>query len=326
MNTKLAQEKLSNFTNTTKQVGQQVFQTVQGMNTVQKIALVVLSILLIIFLVLIVMQTRQETAEQLFANQPTFITEKDVDFPHNAMKVYKYTDPSTGSSIPFIPAKLIKEVNGIHYTYSFWIYLDATKFKYRFNHWKHIFHRGDRPKKMTCEDENMPIEPIDFQLPGFWISPRTNKLHCILTTAGQTNKHVQERIVLDDLELNKWTNIVLVLDRRNVALYRNGLLERTISLANPANINNNNLYVTHFCGFPGYLAYLQFFNRALEPSDVYTIYRSYLKNIKKHAEKPNQIPTEEGEDEEEISDYVPDRKALFGDFGMISQEEKNLSI
>ena len=170
----------------------------------------------------------------------------------------------------------------------------------------------------------MTVDRIKFQLPGFWISPRSNKLQSIITTSDANGNHVQERLVLDNLDLNKWTNITLVLNRRSVALYRNGLLERTISLVNSVHINNDNLYATYFCGFPGYMAYLQFFNRALEPNQVLEIYQSNLKKINKYASKNlKATKDEDDEDQEEISDYIPDESTLFGDFGMISQDAKS---
>ena len=76
-----------------------------------------------------------------------------------------------------------------------------------------------------------------------------------------------------DIPLQRWVHIGVVLWNRSLDVYLNGKLSRSCALKGIPNINDGNLYVTQNGGFKGDMATLRYFNRALNASEVYDIYK-----------------------------------------------------
>jgi len=93
----------------------------------------------------------------------------------------------------------------------------------------------------------------------------------------------KERVVIDNLDLNSWTNVTAVLDNTSVGIYLNGRLEKTITIRyNLEKINNlSNMYICQNGGFAGSLSYVQAYQTPLEPDAVYNIYKNFKNKIDK---------------------------------------------
>jgi hypothetical protein len=93
----------------------------------------------------------------------------------------------------------------------------------------------------------------------------------------------KERVVIDNLELNSWTNVTAVLDNTSVDIYLNGRLEKTSTIRyNLEKLDNtSNMYIAKNGGFAGYLAYAQVYQTPLEPDAVYNIYTKFKPKIDK---------------------------------------------
>lgn len=76
-----------------------------------------------------------------------------------------------------------------------------------------------------------------------------------------------------DIPLQKWVHIGIVLWNRSLDVYLNGKLARSCALKGIPNINDGNVYVTQNGGYKGDLASLRYFNRALNASEIYDIYK-----------------------------------------------------
>jgi hypothetical protein len=76
-----------------------------------------------------------------------------------------------------------------------------------------------------------------------------------------------------DIPLQRWVHIGIVLWNRSLDVYLNGKLARSCALKGIPNINNGNLYITQNGGYQGDMATLRYYNRALNASEVYEIYR-----------------------------------------------------
>ena len=70
----------------------------------------------------------------------------------------------------------------------------------------------------------------------------------------------------------------MVLETRSLTLYKDGKVEKTISLFGLVSPNRENIFVNYFGGFAGNMCYLQFFNYSLNPEDVDQLYKRQ-KNI-----------------------------------------------
>ena len=186
---------------------------------------------------------------------------------NDASRPYIFTD-SSGKRFDFIPYKEIPQPSPGQYTYSMWLYINGQpnnvdgKYwgSYRYNEWKHVMHRGSK----------LIDGQVKLQSPGFWLAPRNNKLYASISTRGDI-----EYITLADIDLDRWVNIVFVLNQNIIEIYKNGKLEKTLTLLHSTiNQGQTNLWVTQEGGFPGNLAYIQYFNSSLPPGQVGELYQT----------------------------------------------------
>ena len=174
---------------------------------------------------------------------------------------------------------LPQDLNGGYFSYSFWLYVDSSNYSstgYRYTEWKSVFYRGDPISSTT----NLPSTT---QYPGVWLTPKLNNLVIVFQSSAQPI----ERIELNNIPINSWFNVAVVVESKSVSIYMNGLLDNTVSLTQSVQIMNTaNLYITSDnkgptgkTGFVGSIAELIFFNYALTPTDVYNSYLYYNKII-----------------------------------------------
>lgn len=242
--------------------------------------------LLIIIGVIIYLVYQQRKREQ-FTTQPLFMTEIDNNRPHNAKRIYIYRSEDQ-RPVPYIPNYLLKEKSGNQNTYSFWIMIDGKQWNYRFGDWKHIFHRGTDPRIMedSIGGEMRDITKLSRQMPGFWLAPAINKLVCVYTTM-RDGKIIEEKLEIDDIELNRWVNLVVVLNIDNVGLYRNGKLEKIINLRGKIVADRSNVYINYYGGFAGNMCYFQYFDRVLQPSEINKLHKNFAGKIRRYVEYIN---------------------------------------
>jgi len=147
------------------------------------------------------------------------------------------------------------------YTYSVWFFI--SDWNYRLGEPKVIFGRTD--------SNNDPS-------PSVFLSPSINNIHISMAVyPSQTVTTSSARIhtcVLENVPLQKWTNMTISLEGRAMDVYLDGKLVRTCMMpgvpkADPA----SNLLVTPDGGFNGYVAALKYFGRAISPSEAYDIYK-----------------------------------------------------
>lgn len=194
-------------------------------------------------------------------------------------------------------------VDGTEYTYSFWIFVN--NWNYRNDKPKHVLHRGDS----SCKNAN----------PSVWLYPNTNKLMIRFQTYGEQGTDAQvdnsnlypkypmntmnpiddqslmkgrNNYVCDinNIPLQRWVNVSIVLWNRTTDVYINGKLNRSCILAGVPKLNNGDVYVGHFGGFDGLVSKLRYYNKALDPNQIYETYlqgpynNSFL-NYKKYIPK-----------------------------------------
>lgn len=180
--------------------------------------------------------------------------------------------------------ELAQDLNGGYFTYSFWLYINGNNNSindgnpwnsYRYREWKSVFYRGT-----PIVDSNLSTL---IQFPGIWLTPVLNNLVFVF----QNSSYV-ERLELDDVPFNTWTNYVIVVELKSVSIYINGLLDRTLNLYQTiTNMNGYNLFISsdnklndkNQGGFPGYIGELVFYNYALNVNDITNSYLYYKKII-----------------------------------------------
>ena len=173
------------------------------------------------------------------------------------------------------------------FTYSFW--LNVASFNpglssntvnqnlYKNDQWKHILHRGNGT---ISNDEN----GTKIQYPGVWLNPNMDTIVFDFNNGGQ---NVSERMEIKLEKYNTWVNYSVVLNRNIVSIYVDGKLVQTIMLKQKyITTKNFNLYLgsqgLSGNGFPGYLAYLTYFNKVYDAEDIYKLHLYYKNKMKRY--------------------------------------------
>jgi hypothetical protein len=144
----------------------------------------------------------------------------------------------------------VNATDGIEFTWSVWVFINdlgKPDDKYR-----HIFHKGNDTLDTT--GLNYPNNA-----PGLYISPNTNALTVIMNTYDVIN----EEIVVPDIPLNKWVNVIIRCKNTTVDIYINGIVTKSAKLLGVPKQNYGNVYVAMNGGFDGYISNLWYYNYAL---------------------------------------------------------------
>jgi hypothetical protein len=249
-------------------------------NSSSKVLLVMFVVILLISIVFALYVKIKSRARIRLASEPLFLT-----------------TPWVGHSELVIPGKNLPTDNNSQFSYSFWIYIDQKKWvspRYNDkNKWKHIMHFGDILTRNATPESNRLNQQ---QIPGVWLWPGTNRLWIVVTT--DNGPDYGEGVIVDDIPLNKWVNVTAILWGQMVEIYLDGKLEKTVALYHRAlgprkgqslfissteyretTTAIDDTYDTNFThgttttnGFPGFISYVNYYNKSLSPVLVKDLY------------------------------------------------------
>jgi hypothetical protein len=148
---------------------------------------------------------------------------------------------------------------GTEGTYSFWLKVCPDNFNKGNAIWRTVWYRGD------IETESM----YQKKTPGVYLAPNTNKM--IITVSCDAGIDEANAITLDDIPLNIWFCVTLVIEGRSLECYINGLLEKSISLTGAPLMMNSNL-IKGKNGFNGLLAFFRYNSAALDSNEIMVIF------------------------------------------------------
>ena len=151
-----------------------------------------------------------------------------------------------------IPATSLPTGASINYAYSIWFYLDD--WSYRYGSEKIIFCRGN--SKL---------------MPGVTFSPIENNI-TVKVAMNNTNDLFSCKV--NDVPIQKWTNLIVTLNNRSLDTYINGKLVKTCILPAPAYVDSAaSVYLTPLSGFSGYTSRFNYWNDAINPQQAWNIYK-----------------------------------------------------
>lgn len=165
-------------------------------------------------------------------------------------------DPSNNNAKTIY--RSINANDGIEFTWSTWVFIDGivtdstTTPQYR-----HIFSKGN----YTFGSNGM-MEPNNA--PGLYLSPNKNELVVVMNTYQVIN----EEIVIPNIPINKWVNVIIRCQNTTFDVYINGTISRSINLVGVPKQNYGNVYVCANGGFDGYVSNLWYYNYALGTSAI----------------------------------------------------------
>ena len=169
-------------------------------------------------------------------------------------------DPNSSGSIPIIRSD--DQSNGVEFTYSVWMFIDDLV--YQSGQYKHVFHKGN-------DDINLSTNPIGMNHPnngpGLYIAPNTNALVVVMNTFN----NIQEKVVIDDIPINKWVCVQIRVENHQLDVYINGKLAKRLILKGVPKQNYGDVYVAMNGGFSGYMSELRYFNYGLGTAQIQRI-------------------------------------------------------
>lgn len=173
--------------------------------------------------------------------------------------------------------------SNVQCSYSVWIYINDrpgnAKRTYGDNHFYRIFskdvddivnHSGKT--KFSClkkrrDNKETPDNYQNMGSPGLYYRPSDGKL---MITATTSKLH---KFVTKSLPLQKWNNVVLSIDDNHIDVYINGQLYRSYKLDSVINLGNGHLKLSESeNNLYGMMSYFRYFNHALSPNQVNTLY------------------------------------------------------
>ena len=167
-------------------------------------------------------------------------------------------DPSANGS-----ATIYRSVNandGIEFTWSVWIFINNLNDSGSSSTYKHIFSKGNSDLQ-----QNGLINPNNA--PGLYIAPNSNTLVVMMNTFNVIN----EEILIPDIPLNKWVNVIIRCENTTLDVYINGTITRSINLIGVPKQNYGDVYLAMNGGFSGNISNLWYYNYALGTSKIQDI-------------------------------------------------------
>ena len=163
-----------------------------------------------------------------------------VEFPHDATK--KFT-------APYKLTKFSQVGQGLNFAQSFWIYV--KDWNYRFMNEKFILNKG-----------------------GFliYLGAKNNNLYIEIPVLNNTKP---ERIVYENLPIQKWVNIVVLLENRYLDIWLNGKLYHSRHLENVPDLKPKSdiIYLSNG-GFSGYISRIYHYKNNLTKKNIKDIFHS----------------------------------------------------
>ena len=162
-------------------------------------------------------------------------------------------DPSSNGAVTIY--RSINATQGVEFTWSVWIFISSMQTNSGI--YKHIFSKGN--SNLT---NNGLISPNNA--PGLYIAPNTNALVVKMNTFNVIN----EEVVIPNIPINKWVNVIIRCQNTKLDVYVNGTVVRSVNLVGVPKQNYGDVYVAMNGGFGGYLSNLWYYNYALGTSAI----------------------------------------------------------
>jgi len=150
-----------------------------------------------------------------------------------------------------------------NFSYSIWIYVD--EWNYRLADRKIIFGRKKSPEANPCP--MVSLTPVDNNLEV--------KLNVFSDETGNDNNYVIYTNELNNIPIQRWTNILVSVYGRTMDIYVDGKLTKTSVMPGTANISPNApVYLTPDGGFSGWTSKFAYYASPTNPRQAWDIYQS----------------------------------------------------
>jgi hypothetical protein len=165
-------------------------------------------------------------------------------------------DPNSQDSMPIF--RSVNQRDGLEFTWSVWLFirtptLDSTNS----NQYRHVFSKG-----------NDTIDSIGIvtpnNAPGLYISPNYRELMVVMNTF----QNMREKIIIGDIPIEKWINVMIRVDQRQLDVFINGTLTRSKTLSSLPRQNYDDVLIALNGGFRGNISSLRYFATAIGTNQI----------------------------------------------------------
>ena len=165
-------------------------------------------------------------------------------------------DPGEKGAIPIL--RSVNDTDGMEFTWSVWLFIND--YTYKEGKYKHVFHKGN---------DNLDNDGIATpnNAPGVYLDKFKNNLVVMMNTFD----NYQEKIIVNDIPIHKWINVVIRVIQHQVDIYINGTLVKRHVLEGVPKQNYGDVYASLNGGFSGYTSELRYFNSGIGTNHIQSI-------------------------------------------------------
>lgn len=162
------------------------------------------------------------------------------------------SDYADGTVETVIPSSKMANSTAANYSFSIWIYISDWSGSY------------GKPKIIFSRDNAKPLLTL-------------GALENSLTTTVKLQNGSTAQCVIQNIPIQKWTNILVTVNDRALDTYMNGKLVKTCvlpSLPVPPTAEKSSVYLTPKGGFSGYTARFRFWPDPINPQEAWNVYKN----------------------------------------------------
>lgn len=175
-------------------------------------------------------------------------------------------DPEVNGAVTI--TRSVNATEGIEFTWSVWIYIDDLT--YNTGKYRCVFYKGNDFAQNPNKDSAQQGLNFPNNSPGLYLAPNTNSLVVMMNTFTVIN----EEIIINDIPINNWINIVIRCQNNTIDVYTNGTIIKSHHLHGVPKQNYGDVYVAANRGFSGYISDLYYYDYALGTTEIASIVSS----------------------------------------------------
>lgn len=200
-----------------------------------------------------------------------------------SLQIHISQDPTSTNSMPIIRSS--NQIFGMEFTWSVWLFIKPALVTQTTP--QHVFSKG-AGSLMTCTSGTSGN--FANNAPGLYLT-NTNTINVLMDTiSAPACSTTTPQIVINNMPINKWFNVVIRLTNNTLDVYVNGRLTQRKMLDSVPNQNYDDVFICSGGGFNGFISDLKYFNSSIGTSEINAIVSSGPNTSINMANLKNNIP------------------------------------
>jgi len=199
-----------------------------------------------------------------------------------SLQIHISQDPTSTNSMPIIRSS--NQIFGMEFTWSVWLFIKPALVTQTTP--QHVFSKG-AGSLMRCTSGTSGN--FANNAPGLYLT-NTNTINVLMDTISAPACSTTPQIVINNMPINKWFNVVIRLTNNTLDVYVNGRLTQRKILNSVPNQNYDDVFICSGGGFNGFISDLKYFNSSIGTSEINAIVSSGPNTSINMANLKNNIP------------------------------------